>query len=201
MANIKNNNYRKIDCRLINDYYMDFMLSKDNSNGHISISENCLAAQLDFFNHSNKQVVSKYSWCKSVSSNTILKNIGYTGVDNGFITYDRDRISNDEFLELYTNSIFDLSTYENKFFVTEINGNSGMFVYPIEVNEEYTAFKGGFYQGFFKINGDKYQTLPHHIKNEWNFNINLRKKDYDTHHNILNKRHIENKDIFVIFKG
>ena len=69
------------------------------------------------------------------------------------------------------------------FFVNEVNGNTGMYVYPIEINEEYTAFKGGFYQGFFKINGDKYQTLPNRIKNEWNFNITLRKKIMK--HNII----------------
>lgn len=197
MANIKNNKYRKIDCRIINDYYMDFMLSNDESNDNIYALEGCLASQLDFFGHSNKYVVSKYAWQDSVISNSILKNIGYTGVDNGFITYEKDKIGNDEFLDLYTNSTFDLSTHGDKFFVNEVNGNTGMYVYPIEINEEYTAFKGGFYQGFFKINGDKYQTLPNRIKNEWNFNITLRKKNYETQYNIVNKRHEDNKGIFL----
>lgn len=197
MANIKNNKYRKIDCRIINDYYMDFMLSNYESNDNIYALEGCLTSQLDFFGHSNKYVVSKYAWQDSVTSNSILKNIGYTGVDNGFITYEKDKIGNDEFLDLYTNSSFDLSTHGDKFFVNEVNGNTGMYVYPIEINEEYTAFKGGFYQGFFKINGDKYQTLPNRIKNEWNFNITLRKKNYETQYNIVNKRHEDNKGIFL----
>lgn len=197
MANIKDNKYRKIDCRIINDYYMDFMLSNDESNDNIYALEGCLTSQLDFFGHSNKYVVSKYAWQDSVTSNSILKNIGYTGVDNGFITYEKDKIGNDEFLDLYTNSSFDLSTHGDKFFVNEVNGNTGMYVYPIEINEEYTAFKGGFYQGFFKINGDKYQTLPNRIKNEWNFNITLRKKNYETQYNIVNKRHEDNKGIFL----
>ena len=196
MTNIKNNNYRKIDCRLINDEYMDFMLSKDEIIDDKHLLGTCLAANLNFFNHNSKHVVSDIVWDKAVASDKVLKNIGYTGVDNGFISYERDRIGNDEFLDLYTKSSFDLSTYANKFFVTEVNGNSGTLTYPIEVKSDYTTLKGGFYQGFFKVNGDKYQTLPHRIDNEWNFNITLRKKDYETPSNILNKKHTNNIGFF-----
>ena len=196
MANIKNNNYRKIDCRLIKDEYMDFMLSKDEVIDNNHLIETCLAAKLNFYNHTEKQVISNVAWSQSTTSDKTLENIGYTGVDNGFIAYERDRIGNDEFLDLYVNSTFNLSTYNDKFFVTEVNGNSGMLVYPVEIKSDYTALKGGFYQGFFKIDGDKYQTLPHRINDEWNFNITLRRKDYDTPSNILNKRHYDNEGIF-----
>lgn len=196
MANIKNNNHRKIDCRLINDEYMDFMLSKEEAISNNHLLDTCLAAKLNFFNHTDKHVISDVSWRESMPSDKVLENIGYTGVDNGFITYEKDRIGNDEFLDLYVNSSFNLSQYGDKFFVTEVKGNSGMFVYPLEVKSDYTALKGGFYQGFFKIDGDKYQTLPHRIKTEWNFNITLRQQDYETPSNILNKRHNKNSGIF-----
>lgn len=196
MANIKNNNYRKIDCRLINDNYMDFMVSKEEINTIQNLSEACLATQLNFFNHTGRQVVSNVAWSGSIASDTILENIGYTGVDNGFISYEKDRIANDEFLDLYVNSTFDLSTYNDKFFVTEVKGNGGRFVYPLEVKNDYTALKGGFYQGFFKIDGDKYQTLPHRIQNEWNFNITLRQQDYQISSNTINKTYTENNGIF-----
>lgn len=196
MSNIKNNNYRKIDCRLLNDEYMDFMLSKDGIKECIPILNNCLGAKLDFFNHTNKYVVSNIAWNQAVTSAKILENIGYTSVDNGFITYERDRIGNDEFLDLYTNSTFDLSTYGDKFFVSEVRGNSGTLVYPIEVKDDYTALKGGFYQGFFKVDGDKYQTLPHRINDEWNFNITLQRQNYTTLSNILNNVHPENDGLF-----
>ena len=48
MANIKNNNYRKIDCRLIKDEYIDFMLSKDEVIDNKYLLETCLAAKLKF---------------------------------------------------------------------------------------------------------------------------------------------------------
>ena len=195
MANIKNKNYRKIDCRLIHDNYMDFMISKDKAISNI-LSNDCIATKLTFNSKNNKHVISEIAWNNAIPSEGILENIGYTGVDNGFISYKRDKISNEEFLEIYKNSKFDLSTYGNKFFVTEVNGNTNSFVYPLEKNEEYTSFKGGFYQGFFKIEGDNYQTLPHLIKNEWNFYFTLRKKNYETLSNTLNKRHPNNEDIF-----
>ena len=195
MANIKNNNYRKIDCRIINDEYIDLMLSKDDVKTNI-LSDDCVATLINFNSINSKNVISETSWVKSVPSNKILTNIGYTGVDNGFISYERDRIGNDEFLELYTNSKFDLATFSDKFFLTEVNGNTGMFTYPIEKNDEYVSLKGGFYQGFFKIDGDIYQTLPYRIKDEWNFNITLRPQNYTTSSNILNKRHLNNEGIF-----
>ena len=36
MSNIKNNNYRKIDCRLVKDNYFDFMISKHSKKCKIS---------------------------------------------------------------------------------------------------------------------------------------------------------------------
>lgn len=196
MANIKSNNYRKIDCRLYNDEYMDFMLSKEDKFS-AGLDQDCLSASLDFGEMADgRTIVSKHSWTDSTTSDDTLYNIGITGVDNGFIKYDRDRIGNDEFLELFTGSTFDLSTYGDRFFVTEVGGNTMLYKYPLEKMEGYTAFKGGFYQGFFKTPGSDYQTLPHLIKNQWNFSFTLRRRDYETHANTLNKRYPDNAGIF-----
>lgn len=194
MANIKHNNYRNFKCHLLNDTKLDFMLLKHKITPIISDIK--VSSKISFANVTKKHVISEIAWENATSTNDILKNIGYTGVDNGFFSYEKDRIANDEFLELFSNSHFDLSSYDKHFFVTEITGNTGEFVYPIEKNENYVSLKGGFYQGFFKINGSKYQTLPHDLNNEWIFEITLRKKDYKTPSNVLNKRHNNNKDIF-----
>jgi hypothetical protein len=84
---------------------MDFMLSKDNVNEGVDLND-CIAADLNFSNIKNNFVVSNVAWKESVPSTTILHNIGFTGVDNGFLKYERDRISNDEFLEIFTRSEF-----------------------------------------------------------------------------------------------
>ena len=193
MTNIKNNIYKKIDCRLIDDNYLDFMLSKCEIN---EPSEEKETIKLEFNKSDGKHIVSDVSWSGAIASDTILENIGFTGVDNGFISYKKDRISNEEFLNLYTKSKFDLSTYNDKFFVTEVNGNTGIMNYPIEKTDEYVSLKGGFYQGFFKIEGDDYQTLPHQLQDEWNFSITLRSKDYKISSNTLNYRHTNNNGIF-----
>lgn len=195
MSNIKNNNYKKIDCRLISDTYMDFMLSKYTQNINDSLNIK-IATEINFRNIKQNVVVSELAWENSIPSNNILKNIGFTGVDNGFITYQRDRICNDEFLQLYTNSNFNLSTYNDKFFLTKVNGNANIFNYLTESVDDYVSLKGGFYQGFFKIDGDDYQTLPIKINKEWFLDFTLRKKNYETPHNTLNNKHINNKGIF-----
>lgn len=196
MANIKSNNHRKIDCRLYNDEYMDFMLSKEEKTSD-GVDDECLSVSLDFGAMTEgRTIVSTHSWTGATVSDDILYNIGITGVDNGFIKYDRDRIGNDEFLELFTGSTLDLATYGDKFFVTEVGGNNMLFQYPLEKMDGYTAFKGGFYQGFFKAHGHEYQTLPHLIKNEWNFSFTLRRRDYETHANTLNKRYPDNAGTF-----
>ena len=193
MSNINNNNCEKIDCRLINDEYIDLMLSKDD----INLTNNPkLAAFINFKNSQSKHLVSEVAWENSVTSDKILNNFGFTCVDNGFITYERDKISNDDFLDFFTNTKFDLSTFNDKFFITEVNGNANIFKYPIEKFDDFISLKGGFYQGFFKIYGDNYQTLPTNINKEWVFNFSLRRKDYEISENTLNKKYFDNNGIF-----
>lgn len=193
MSNIYNNNYQKIDCRLINDKYIDLMLSKDD----IILNNNAkLATFINFKNIQGKHLVSEVAWENSVISDKILTNFGFTCVDNGFVNYERDKISNNEFLELFTNTKFDLSTFNDKFFVTEVNGNANIFKYPIEKYDDFISLKGGFYQGFFKIYGDSYQTLPNKINKEWIFNFSLRRKDYEISEKTLNNKYPDNNGIF-----
>ena len=86
MANIKNNNSRKIDCRLYNDMYMDFMLSKDEGMNAFFI-DNCLPVKLKFNVNNCKPVIAETAWENTKTSSDILENIGYTAVDNGLINY------------------------------------------------------------------------------------------------------------------
>lgn len=195
MANIKSNNYRNIDCRIIDDLYMDFMLSKADVI-ETDLDNNSIAASFNFSNVNDRFLISNTTWNNATPSTNILKNIGLTGVDNGFISYEKDRINNDEFLNIFTKSSFDLSSFADRFFMTEIDGNTNNVNYPIEKNKEYVSFKGGFYQGFFKIDGDEYQMLPSNIEDEWNLNFVLRRKDYEIVPNTLNYNNPNNQGIF-----
>ena len=75
MSNINCNNFRKIDCNLINDEYMDFMLSKDDAIYSDFNINDYLVADLNFIKTNNKHIVSNVAWKNSVTSNTILNNI------------------------------------------------------------------------------------------------------------------------------
>jgi hypothetical protein len=157
---------------------MDFMLSKDEGMNAFFI-DNCLPVKLKFNVNNCKPVIAETAWENTKTSSDILENIGYTAVDNGLINYDKDRIGNDEFLDIFVNSKLDLSEYGNKFYMNPISANTQVLSYPVECYDDYTALKGGFYQGFFKIDGSAYQTLPHQIDDEWRFNITLRPKQYE----------------------
>ena len=87
MANIKSNNYRNIDCRIIDDVYMDFMLSKAHVIEH-TLDKSDMATSFNFNHVNDKTLLSDTTWNDAITSTTILENIGYTGVDNGLISYE-----------------------------------------------------------------------------------------------------------------
>lgn len=205
MANINNNKRTILDLKLKNDEYWDFMLSKDLLHP-VSFNEIELEGLASFidFNDSrcvleNGEIESLSTWKYAVNEGVKLENIGFTGIDNGLIKYKKDRISNEDFLNIYLNSKYEIPSDRKALFLTPISGNTQEYVYPLpewQEKEGYTKFSGGFYQGFFKLFGHEYQTLPHYLGNEWNININLRPKDYPILDKSLNYFYPENKGFF-----
>ena len=197
--NIKHNNVRGIKFKLRNDKFYDFMLYRGEC---VSFPEGyeCIVAEIIPDNEKNGKYVSTHPWVNSVNDGIILKNIGYTGVDNGIISFRKDIISNSEFLNLFTNSEYVIEKECDSFFMTPVSGNTGQYKYFSSVEEEngkkYFALKGGFLQGFYKLFGENYQTLPNVIDDEWNFEFVLRRRDYDVHYQTLNHTHPENNGIF-----
>lgn len=193
--------------KLIKDEYWDFVLSSDITpqlNNH-SLTEKCLISYVDFSDNNcissdNKfYSLPKYVWPNAKNDGAELDDIGLTGIDNGLIHYKKDRISNEEFLNILTNSKLTLEKDDFRFFLSPITGNTLEFSYPYNItknNEQFLELKGGFLQGFFKLFGFNYETLPSNIENGWCFEFVLRKKDYNTEFNILNETYPNNKGIF-----
>ena len=114
MANLKDNNYHNLKIRVNKDEYWDFFINKDsfgryswNSN---SMYDNCLISYIDT---TLPECVSgdtwlystdEYQWESAYTIDDTLYNIGYTGIDNGLITYRKDRISNKDFFDIFTKS-------------------------------------------------------------------------------------------------
>ena len=202
--NIKINNVRSLDAKVLLDEYYDFMLYKGEAYGVFDPSE-CLAADFsDLTPAENGKLYSKVSWTGATNTeDVILQDIGFTGIDNGFITYRKDRISNQDFMNILTGSTYEISSADTRFFMSPISGNTLDYIYPMETvkdesgKTEYVAFNGGFYQGFYKLFGFDYQTLPTSLEYGWTLNFKIRpRSDYEVHPGTINEKHPENNGLF-----
>lgn len=191
--------------------YWDFVLSKDLSSYvgcNSSLTTHCLSAYINFADkacYKNNFVHSyyDYTWDKAIneseenSGKNTIKNIGLTGIDNGLIYYGGwDKISNEQFFDILTKSVLEISTGNTTLTLFPITGNTMLHSYDMFENEDSIAFNGGFFQGFFKLEGYKYQVLPTFIEDEWNFEFTLRPRDYKEKGDTLNSLYPENKGIF-----
>ena len=166
--NIKNNKNYYINSRLYRGNYFDFMLS-DKSTNNCNCNNNIkIIADFSILNEYNNTLYSNVIWDKSVNNGVKLENIGFTGIDNGLILYRKDRISNEQFLNIFLNSELNIKNDDKCFFMNPVTGNTLRYNFPITLNKEenYISFQGGFYQGFYKLNGNDYQVLPNTIENE-----------------------------------
>jgi len=138
------------------------------------------------------------SYNSACSNGLTLDNIGYTGVDNGLITYRKDRITDGQFYKLYTGSKYEILSGDTRLHLHAVSGNTQNYAYPMSMNDDGSiALKGGFYQGFFR-SGDTYSILPSELGSEsvWKLDFKIRRKDYKKDGTTLNDRHPDNEGIF-----
>ena len=200
--NIKNKYSRKLDSKLYNGHYYDFMLYKGEAiRQSLDDIENMAIADFSSFTIISGKLYSDVVWADAINGGVEMKDIGMTGVDNGFITFDRSKISNKEFLELFFHSEYDIESGDTRLFMTPVTGNTQAFSYPMYLVEsgdsKYLAFKGGFYQGFFKLYGFEYQVLPSNISHDMVLHFEIRPRtDYTTCETVVNDLHPDNSGIF-----
>lgn len=193
-GNINKNNVRGLGVRLNNDKFYDFMLYRGETY-HKNVNDLCVAASFDCSKQKENDIlVSSVTWENAINKDIILYNIGLTGVDNGFIKIERDRIDTKTFLDIFTKTECLLSGRELKLY--PVNGSTKRFKYISDINDEFISFKGGFYQGFFKLKDECYELLPSKLNDEWNLEFVLRKRDYETEEASLNTMFPNNKGIF-----
>ena len=201
--NIKKNHTKILDSKLYNGHYYDYMLYK----GEVSVQSledvNGMAiADFSTLNIINGILFSTVTWKDAVCSDVTMRDIGLTGVDNGYITYDKDKISNREFLEIFLHSERTIEDDDVRLFMTPVTGNTKTYSYPMFLVEDddgskYLSCRGGFYQGFFKLEGFNYQVLPNHFNNDIVMHFEIRpRSDYKEDNNTVNNIHPENKGIF-----
>ena len=202
LQNIKNNHTRILDSKLYNGFYYDYMLYKgeivrqslDDING-MAIADFC---SLDI---ASGVLYSTVTWSGATSKGVHMEDIGLTGMDNGLIHFKKDRITNKEFLDLYFNSTYNIKCGDKRLFLTPVTGNTQMYKYPMYLvndgEEKYISFRGGFYQGFFKLEGFDYQVLPNVLNRDYVFHFDIRpRSDYEVGVDTVNYTHSANTGIF-----
>lgn len=208
MSNILNHNRILIDFMLSGEDYWDFHLSEEMGYGGTleGLSTECLSAYIDFNDPDcifwdDTFSKSDYIWKNAINEGVLLDYIGVTGVDNGLITYQKDRITNKEFLDIFLHSTYETEANDMRLHMRKVNGNNQIYDYSNNItrvdNKDVAELKGGFYQGFFKLYGKQYQVLPYAIENGWSLEVKLKKSNLENQKYTINDAHPQNKGIFL----
>lgn len=207
MSNLLLHNKHNPRIRISYDEYWDFFLNQDFYKCSVypnnSFTTECLTSYIDFSNElciDGEWVYSlpTYNWESCVATDYILYNIGYTGVDNGLIRFRRDRISNEQFLKIYTESEHHIIGDDCRLKLHQVSGNTLQYDYPTSFENNAVKLNGGFYQGFFMTECDKYKVFPTDLNDGWCFEFVLNKTEFERENKkpLLNDKYPQNKGIF-----
>lgn len=208
MSNLSQNFFHNIKIVVnLNDYwdvYLDREMILPYSSYFPSDLGDSLACDIDLCDNdciSGNTIQSRSwaTWSGATTTDYTLYNIGYTGVDNGLINYRKDRITNEEFYRIYTQSKLDLHADDKRLHLHPVSGTTLLYEYPIHINPCEAVLNGGFFQGFFATECGKYQVLPTILSpgNTWEFDFTLKPEDLQKEsERTLNDKYPENKGIF-----
>lgn len=184
-GNILNFNSKKIQLRLSDSDYHDFYLAKDEycvpqTNG---LNSDCLVAHFDFNENdmfhtgatSANTIYSLATWSGATNTGYTIDTLGLTGIDNGLVTFVKEPTdtSNLALLSALTGTTLIIPEGFDRLCLNRVTGMTGDYIYPMELvqsNEpigDYMNFCGGFYQGYYKIDGTTYEVLPNRVPKAW----------------------------------
>jgi hypothetical protein len=173
MANIINNNFNFYKLKPYRGEYWDLTLNKNMYQSaqkeFKSLYDEKIIAYFDLTDKSSFDGIfvnslGDYKWENAYSTNYVLENVGYTGFDNGLFYFERDKIRNEEFPILYSDSKYDIKENEERLKLHFITGSTIQYSYDYEIEEDSIKLNGGFLQGFFKTECNKYEVLPSSFK-------------------------------------
>jgi hypothetical protein len=184
MSNLNNFNFNKLDLRLSNSDYWDFFIANNEDFGAGGAGGmgqgTCYVVHYDFndiatFNSAAtiNTIYSLVTWDKAINTGYTLDNIGFTGLDNGLLTYVKQ--SGDTFntglTHIITGSTVVIPSGDTRLILNRVTGSTGNYIYPIYKDTssvgDSVRFCGGFYQGYFKLDGYDYQVLPTRVNQAW----------------------------------
>lgn len=208
MSNILNHNRLPLECKLSYKDYWDFCLriGREYYGFSTGMQTDCLSAFIDTtfdecIGENNSLVsIGDYTYDDCASNGVILENFGLTGMDNGYILFDKDEITEEEFNNLLQ-SQYALPEGDCTLHVFPVSGNNKIYSYSNEIvnfgNIRVAKLNGGFYQGFFRTgDGCDYSILPSDIKNGLSLEFELYRKDFENDGDTLNNANESCKGIF-----
>lgn len=144
------------------DEYYDFILSKDTYIYDREISDNKLF-KIDV----TEDLCSEIGY--KLNEDILLENISLTGYDNFFIKPENS----------ITDTIIDpdveyLISSGDTFCISTVSGYTKNLVYDIEEKNGFNLLKGGFYQGFFKIQNYPVEFFQTRMRKGWTVNMLLK---------------------------
>ena len=215
MGNIKNFKFKKLDVRLSNSDYWDFFLANDDSSviPRIITTGDCFVSFFDFNNPniyatgstSATTISSLIYWTGATNTGYTFETIGLTGVDNGLVSFEKTIGDNQNLslLSALTGTTLIIPSGDSRLHLNRVSGSTGQYIYPIDILEDgsgnYAQMCGGFYQGYYKIDGSTYQVLPTRVNKAWVAEFWLNKNEdvcsgYTS--TILNDTYPDNKGFF-----
>lgn len=192
--NIKINRQHRTDLVLRNDEYYDLALYNDE----VSPAYNfCKVVGFNSETDSYLPLHIKSDWALRKNDGTIQENIGLTGIDNGEITYRKDRIEDSEFYKIIATSKKEFNEGDFNITLSPVSGNTLQYIYPIDISNTGLHCKGGFVQGVFRTPDNKVSLLPGSPDNEWTLSFTLKTNtDYSVLNKTLNEKYPENNGLF-----
>ena len=217
-TNIHNYDLNNLKLRVSNKDYWDFYLADGSvisSPFTGTTSGTCFITHFDFNDPqiyssgatSADTIYSLQTWTGATNTGYTLTTIGITGIDNGLVTFDKTTgdTTNTALLSALTATTLVIPSGDTRFIMNRVTGMTGDYVYPMEIITDtgstgnYAQLCGGFYQGYYKLDGYDYQVLPNRFPRGWVSEIWLRKSDSScsgTTGTTLNDTYPDNKGFF-----
>ena len=196
MSNIINYTPNNLKMTLSNRYYWDFYLKNSAPSYEPytgTTSGTCFVVDFDFNNPaifssgatSADTIYSTQTWSGAANSGVTATTVGLTGIDNGLITFDKlsADTTNQALLSALTASTLYIPSGETRFMMTRVTGMTEQYEYPMNfvtstgTTGDYMDLCGGFYQGYYKLDGFDYQVLPNRFNKGWVSEFWLNKSD------------------------
>ena len=219
MGNLKNYNFNKIDMYLSNSQYYDLYLAQDEVSApcvcDTVISGDCLVVHYDFNNPnifstgstSANTIYSLSTWSEATNTGYTFQTFGLTGIDNGYIEYIKNSgdTSNTGLTHTLSGTTTIIPSGDTRLTLTRVTGATGNYEYPFEITNSsgttgnYLSLCGGFYQGYYKLDGYSYEILPTRVPKGWVAYFWLNKNELYCHSgntDTLNVTYPNNKGFF-----